>query len=581
MKGYGIRVNALHFRYADSPTAVLNGIDMAVQPGEMVLLLGPSGCGKSTFALCLNGLIPDEIPGDFSGEIWIGRHMTRRTPAGQLRQQVGIVFQDPETQLVMPRVEEEVAFGLENLAIPEAIMRTRVIEALRQVGLAEKARAWVETLSGGQKQRLALASVLAMQPSVLILDEPTANLDPAATRSFYQALEDLRRTTQTTVLLIEHRVDAVLPLVDRVVVLGREGRIIAAGTPRAIYALDDARLQDEGIWLPSPCHLAKALKSIGWPLKDCPLTVDEMEQAIRALHPSLPRPDVLSRSGIVPDVPNRSTPASSEAAISIAGVHFAYPDGTVALQDVHLDVPRGSFFALVGANGSGKTTLAKILVGLLPAQKGQITILGQAVTPRNRLRVVQQVGYVFQNPEHQFITERVRDELAYSLDPNLDAEEQRRRIEDLLERFGLCDYADFNPFSLSQGQKRRLSIATMVAMEQPILILDEPTFGQDYQSAQEVMSVLQALQRADTTIFCITHDMQLVADYAHVVAVMAQGRIIFQGTPRALFQRPEILSQAGLNLPPLAALGARLGLDGFYTMEDWLRWAALYVPVAG
>ncbi|PWH20652.1 MAG: ABC transporter ATP-binding protein, partial [Ardenticatenia bacterium] len=169
MKGYGIRVNALHFRYADSSTTVLNGIDLEIQPAETVLLLGPSGCGKSTFALCLNGLIPDEIPGDFSGKIWIGPYMTGRTPAVLLRQQVGIVFQDPETQLVMPRVDEEVAFGLENLAIPEEVIWARVEEALKQVELAERIRARVETLSGGQKQRLALASVLAMQPAVLIL----------------------------------------------------------------------------------------------------------------------------------------------------------------------------------------------------------------------------------------------------------------------------------------------------------------------------------------------------------------------------------------------------------------------------
>ncbi|PWH17826.1 MAG: hypothetical protein DDG58_07440 [Ardenticatenia bacterium] len=414
---------------------------------------------------------------------------------------------------------------------------------------------------------------------MLILDEPTANLDPAATRSFYRTLQDLKHTTKATILLIEHRVDAVLPLVDRIIVLGKDGRIIAAGTPREIYATDGTLLHHEGIWLPSSCHLARALKSIGWPLEDCPLTVEEMEYAIRALQPSFLQPKFLSGSDIAPDVSTPPVSSSSGAAIDVEGVHFTYPDGTIALRDVHLRVPRGSFFALVGANGSGKTTLAKILVGLLPAQKGTITILGRVLTPRHRSQITRQVGYVFQNPEHQFITERVRDELAYSLDPSVDAEERKRRIDSLLERFGLQGYADFNPFSLSQGQKRRLSIATMVAMEQPILILDEPTFGQDYQSAHEVMSVLYALQQAGTTIFCITHDMQLVADYAHEVAVMAQGRIIFQGTPRALFRRPEILSQAGLDLPPLAALSARLGLNGLYTVEDWLRWAALYAPV--
>ncbi|MGQ9792888.1 MAG: ABC transporter ATP-binding protein [Anaerolineae bacterium] len=580
MAGYGVRVDALHFRYLDSPMSVLNGIDMEVQPGETVLILGPSGCGKSTLALCLNGLIPHDIPGDFSGEVWIGSHMTLRTPPGHLRQLVGIVFQDPETQLVMPRVDEEVAFGLENIAIPAEAMRTQVGEALNQVGLAEKTRARVETLSGGQKQRLALASVLAMRPSVLILDEPTANLDPLATLSFYQTLRVLRRNTQATILLIEHRIDAALPLVDRVVVLSRDGRVLAAGTPRDIYATNDYILQREGIWLPTSCRLASALRSVGWPLENCPLTIEEMADALRSACPSLSRTGGSSRPGITLSTSTQAISGNSGEAISVEGVSFTYPDGTVALEDVHLHVPRGSFFALVGANGSGKTTLARILVGLLPVRRGKINILGQEVTSHNRSQIARQVGYVFQNPEHQFITERVVDELTYSLDRDLAPEEENRRIERLLERFGLKDYRDFNPFSLSQGQKRRLSVATMVAMEQPILILDEPTFGQDYHSAQEVMSVIRSLQQAGTTILCITHDMQLVADYAQEVAVMERGRVIFQGTPHALFQQLEVLSRAGLDLPPLAILSSRLGLDGLYTIEDWLRWAAAHTPVA-
>ncbi len=576
---YGIRVNALRFRYMDSPTPVLNSVDMEIRPGETVLLLGRSGCGKSTLALCLDGLIPHEIPGDFDGEVWIGPYMTLHTSPDRLRQVVGIVFQDPEAQLVMPRVDEEVAFGLENLAFPATAMPARIGNALALVGLSEKAKAWVETLSGGQKQRLALAAVLAMQPSVLILDEPTANLDPSATLAFYRTMEHLRHSTKATTLLIEHRIDATLPLVDRVVVMGEDGRVITAGSPREIYAASDAALQREGVWVPSSCRLAAALRSIGWPLEGCPLTIAEMEQVIRSslvLHAgagaSLP-------IGTAADTSHQALSGHPDEAISVEGVSFAYPDGTVALRDVHLHVPRGSFFALVGANGSGKTTLAKILTGLLPARNGKISILGQEVTSRNRSQISRWVGYVFQNPEHQFVAERVSDELAYSLDSQLEAMERQRRIEKLLAQFGLSDERGSNPFSLSQGQKRRLSIATMVAMEQPILILDEPTFGQDYRSAQEVMSVIRSLQQAGTTIVCITHDMQLVADYAQEVAVIEQGQVTFQGSPRALFRQPELLERAGLDLPPLAVLGARLGLEGLYTVEDWLLWASAYAPI--
>jgi energy-coupling factor transport system ATP-binding protein len=264
---------------------------------------------------------------------------------------------------------------------------------------------------------------------------------------------------------------------------------------------------------------------------------------------------------------------SGAPAISIANLSFSYPDSPPALRDVTLQVQRGRFFAIVGGNGSGKTTLAKHLVGLLRPSSGTVTILGEETRRKSPGELARQAGYVFQNPEHQFVTERVADELAYSLRGRFDAVEIARRVQGLLQTFGLAGYEDENPFALSQGQKRRLSVATMVALEQPILILDEPTFGQDQQSTAALMAMLQTLHAAGTTIILISHDMQLVAEYADEVAVMNEGQIIFQGTPRDLFQQPAILQQASLAMPPLAELARRLGLPPLLTIEEWTKYA--------
>lgn len=578
-----IIVKDLSFRYADAQRWVLRAISFSVGQGETLLLLGPSGSGKSTLALCLNGLIPQQIEGEMQGEVRVTAPLppdAGQQPAGAPRLGgggaeafVGEVFQDPETQMVMPRVDEEVAFGLENFAVPQAEMPPRIAAALALAGLQDKARAWVDNLSGGQKQRLALAAVLALQPAILVLDEPTANLDPAATRTFFQNLARLKAELGITIVLIEHRLDAVLPLVDRVLALGRDGQVLAQGTPQKVFSGQGAALEAEGVWLPMTCRLTSALRAAGLALDDCPLSLDGLAAELRAARlwsattPSLPKPDATTEA-------SRSIDARSMAAISIENLSFAYPDSPPVLRDVTMSVERGAFFALVGANGSGKTTLAKHMVGLLRPASGSIMLLGQDTRRQSTGDLARQAGYVFQNPEHQFVTERVADELAYSLRGRWSDDEIARRVQDLLQRFGLQGYADENPFALSQGQKRRLSVATMVALEQPILILDEPTFGQDQQSTAALMGTLQALHAAGTTILFVTHDMQLVAEYASRVAVMDAGQVIFAGAPRELFGRADILQRASLTLPPLADLSQRLGLPPLLTVDEWVEAAS-------
>lgn len=567
-----IVVDRVRFRYPDTDGWVLDEVSLAVQPGETVLLLGPSGSGKSTLALCLNGLIPHLIGGDFEGQVLVWGRSTFEQPVSALCQQVGEVFQDPEAQLVMPRVAEEVAFGLENVALPPEAMEARIGPALERVGLLARRQEWVEALSGGQKQRLALAAVLALQPSILVLDEPTANLDPQATAEFFQTLRDLKSALKVTIFLIEHRLEQALPLTDRVVVLNAAGRVAASGRPAEIFGRHRDMLEQEGIWLPATCRLAAALVSRGWPVEGCLLSVAEAELALAPLLRE--QQPVASPGESKPGPP--AGPEDTPLAVAIDDLYYAYPGRPPVLQGVRLRVEAGRFVALVGANGSGKTTLAKHLVGLLRAGRGVVWVLGRDTGRQSPRQLAQQVGYVFQNPEHQFVTERVADELAYSLAGRWGERETERRVQSLLQTFGLAGYAQANPFTLSQGQKRRLSVATMVALEQPVLVLDEPTFGQDRHSAAALMGLLKLLQAAGTTIIFISHDMELVAEYADEVAVMVEGRVPFQGSVIDLFRQPELLAAAGLTRPPLAELGYRLGRPDLLTVEDWLERVELW-----
>ncbi|MBA7626064.1 putative HMP/thiamine import ATP-binding protein YkoD [subsurface metagenome] len=422
----------------------------------------------------------------------------------------------------------------------------------------------MEALSVGQKQRLALASIIAMEPSLLILDEPTANLDPYGTVSFFENLTVLKKTLSMTIFLIEHRIDMALPLVDRVIIMNRNGRIISSGDPGRIFGNDTGSLEAEGIWLPTPCRLAGELKRRGFPVSRNPLSLDDTEELFRSIF-SLPK---AGKSGSQ-DISPSTTLKESDLAVSIEDLSFAYTGGPKVLDGVCLQVERGAFLALVGENGSGKSTLAKSLSGLIRPKSGDIFIMGYSAKAIKSSCFVRYVGYVFQNPEHQFVTERVSDELSYSLKRHYAEEEVERRLEELLHNFDLKGYEDANPFSLSQGQKRRLSVATMIALNQPILILDEPTFGQDRGSTLSLMELVQSLHKRGKTIILITHDMQLVLEYAWSAAVMHQGKILFKGSPHSLFQNADILSTASLTLPFEAQLGNRLGDSELFTKRDW------------
>jgi energy-coupling factor transporter ATP-binding protein EcfA2 len=505
-----IELEHLTVRYPKSEAPALDDVSLTIERGETILLLAPSGGGKSTLARVLSGLIPQGIFAFVEGRVRVGEIDPLTAPQGLVAGQVGLLFQDPESSFATLTVEDEIAFGLENLRVAPTEMPGRIRHSLEQVGLMGLEKRRLDRLSGGEAQRIALACLLAMAPPVLVLDEPTANLDPASTREFFDRLAILRPSH--TVLLIEHKLDACLHLADRVVLLDGHGRLITAAPSERVF--EDYRdvILETGSWLPG-----------------------EITDPAPVAHAEL--------AGVPPPAAMHGLPAAH-----IEDLTFAYPGHPPILSDVSLDIPRGAFFALIGPNGSGKTTLARLMMGLLPPpEQGEIRIFGDALDALTLADLTERVGFVFQNPEHQFVTNSVRDELAFSLTSrDWPKPEVESRVAELLTRFELTDQASQNPFTLSQGQKRRLSVATMLAVGQRMLILDEPTLGQDRRTTQALMESLCALNRQGVTILIITHDMQLVRSYAQTAAVLLDGRIAFAGQPYLLFEREELMRAARL-----------------------------------
>ena len=443
-------------------------------------MVGPSGSGKSSLGLALAGLIPRDIPGEVRGELSVAGLDPRAAERGAVAAQVGIVFQDPGSQLVLERVEDDVAFGLENRDWARDAMRARVPEVIAEAGLTGLERRRSNRLSGGQQQRLALAGVLAPRPAVLVLDEPTSNLDPAGAAAFFARLARLRADRSTMIVLIEHRVDAAWPLADLVLALGPDGAPIDVGAPDDVLGRSGERIAAAGIWLPG---LGAATASPGR-LASSPVA-SPMVQALN--------------------------------------VGFAYEQGAPALIDIHLTLSEGERVALIGANGSGKSTLGRLLVGLLRPTSGEVRLgdLDPSRLPATDL--ARQAGYVFQDPEAGFLADTVAEEIGLGLDPV-----ERAEVPGLMARLRLPleEFGPRSPYRLSGGEARRLSLACALIRRPRLLVLDEPTFGQDRLGYEGLLEILRARLAEGVCLVIATHDERLVSDIASRVVRLDAGRIV-------------------------------------------------------
>ncbi|MBX7266572.1 ABC transporter ATP-binding protein [Micromonospora sp. Llam7] len=520
-----------------------DGVSFEVWPGEAVLLLGPSGCGKSTLTLTSNGLIPNVVTARVAGTVHAAGRSTADHPVPSFAGDVAMVFQDPDAQVVMATVLDEVCFGPENLRLPVPEVLGRAEEALRTVGLWERRDDDPSQLSGGGRQRLAIACALALRAPLLVLDEPTANLDPVGVEEVHALLRRIVATGERGVLLVEHNLDTAVELVDRVVVLDDIGRVVLAGPVRQVLTEHADRLMRLGVWLPQATLAALRLRGAGVDLAPLPLTPAELGAALdaRPILPAPPPADAVTAVGCGGDV-----------AVEVS--RLTVRRGRVpVLHEIDLVVPAGELVAVVGPNGAGKTTLAQAVAGVARPPRGAVRVAGVDPARVDGRTLAGLVGFVFQNPEHQFVTNRVDDELAHGLRIRRVAEgDVATRVDDVLRRFGLLELRDRHPFLLSGGQKRRLSVATAIICRPRVLVLDEPTFGQDRQRAAELLNLLTDLHRAGTTVLVVTHDMQLVAEHASRVVVLAEGRVLADAPPADLFADAGVLARAGLRPPPLA-----------------------------
>ncbi|MGH7931953.1 MAG: ABC transporter ATP-binding protein [Candidatus Binataceae bacterium] len=558
------------FTYSEGRCSALRGVHLNLRPGEMVGIMGASGAGKSTIAKCLNRIVPAFEGGDFRGVVRIGGRAVGGDRVCDLASMVGMVFQDFEAQLFSTNVAHEVAFAMEQVGMRREEIAARIPPALEAVGLAGFDDRDPTSLSGGEKQRLAIAAVLALRPGVIVLDEPTTDLDPEGRAEVFALIRRLREHG-LSLIVIEHEAEE-LRRCDRILIV-RDGALIAEGTPAEIMTRLSL-LEECGV---HPPGLNRVLGALG--IGAHANSVDEAEALMRGAFPQLPRvappvDDAAALSSCVPATPPADVPPVGLPLVDVRNVNFAYPRGPRVLASVNLKIAAGEFLAIIGQNGSGKTTLAKHLMGLLKPADGQILLAGRDRTSLRPAETAQEVGYVFQNPDHQIFAATVEDEVAFGpRNFGLPRSEIERRCEEVLRAVNLTDARRRDPFLLGKGERQRLAVASVLALRPRLLILDEPTTGLDYREQRRMMALVSELNRGGIAIVMITHTPWLVAEYARRVVLMRRGHILFDGGVREFLAQEKLLASSSFRPPEVTALGRRFGITalGPDDMVEWVK----------
>jgi energy-coupling factor transporter ATP-binding protein EcfA2 len=498
-------VEELSFRYRDRKELAIRDINLSLQPGELLLVAGPSGCGKTTLARCINGLIPRSYKGELQGSIRILGQDTSELPLACISQMVGTVLQDPERQILGTRVVSEVAFGLENLGLPREEIRRSVDETMTRLGITELTERETHNLSGGEKQKVALAGVLAMRPSLLILDEPLASLDPASAQETLSLLRQLVDEGMS-VLIVEHRVEDVLKIKPDRILLMMDGVVTYLGLTEGLESAVDYH----EVKLPAPMIIHLAVND-PYPLKETP--------------------SLVGASG------------EPETLVRFEDVSFEYEAGVEVLHDINLSIERGDVIAVLGPNGAGKTTLIKHAIGLLKPISGKIMIGGRETGELSVAQIANTLGYVFQSPSHMLFAPSVRDELAFG-PSNLGhrPEDIEKEVRESIEIVNLSGLEENPPLALSFGQQKRVTIAAILAMRSKILVMDEPTAGQDFKNYMDFMDSILRLPNFEAVLF-ITHDIDLAVVYANRVILVSEGTVVADGRPEEVLRDYDLLKR--------------------------------------
>jgi len=553
-----ISINDLQYRYRGQKEHALDGINLNLTSGEFLMVMGPSEAGKSTLAATINGLIPHFHVGKLKGEVFVLGRNTRDYSVAQMAEIVGMVFQDFEAQLFSTNVELEVAFGPENFAVEREEIKRRIDENLDYVGLDAQRGRPPSTLSGGQKQKLAIASVLALKPKVLVMDEPTTDLDPISKMGIFEITHRLCKREDLTLMMVEHETEEAL-YADRIALL-RNGQLIKIGPTREILC-DVDTLEKIGVM---PLGIPKFFKSVGF--EELPLTPDE---AVDAYRQSTLKISENKFNGIIQEE-KADLEKNTKTLIQTKDLTHVYKGEVHALKGVSMQINKGDMVAIIGQNGSGKTTLAKHFNGLLMPTQGEVFVNGLQTSEQGVFKLGQSVGYVFQNPDHQIFSEKVFDEVAFS--PKLrgySEEKIKEYVTEALEAVGLEGQEEEDPFTLTKSGRQRVAVASILASKPEVLILDEPTTGLDYSEQRSMMNMVRKLNENGSTIIFITHHMWVVAEYAKRVCVMKDGDIILEGTTREIFAQNEVLRDAFLRPTHFVEFSHRLGYT-FLTAEEML-----------
>ena len=553
MKEAMIELKDFSFQYKAQSEPTLKNLNLTIYKGEKVLIVGPSGSGKSTIGQCLNGIIPNIYKGTSSGQFLIQGKEAFDLSIYEKSHLVSTVLQDTDGQFIGLSVAEDLAFALENDMVELGTMKERVQSWAERLDLMKLLDHRPQDLSGGQKQRVSLAGVLIDESPILLFDEPLANLDPKSGQDIIDLIDQIHEEQGTTTIIIEHRLEDVLYRpVDRVILIN-QGQVLFNGRPDEL--LRTTLLAENGIR--EPLNLT-TLRQLGQ-------DINQLEHLDRL--DDIQLDDV---NCVIPEATFTKT-GETEELLKLEQISFAYQENHPILKDISLTIPKGQRLAIVGKNGAGKSTLAKAICGFITTE-GQYTSRGEDIKQESVKERAERVGYVLQNPNQIISTNMIFDEVALGLRlRNVPEDQIESRVHQALKTCGLYEFRKWPISALSYGQKKRVTIASILVLGPEILVLDEPTAGQDQRNYTEIMEFLDSLQQKGHTIIMITHDMQLMLDYSDRAIVVTDGRIIADLSPAELFTRPDILGQANLKETSIFALANRLGVDPLALTQFYMK----------
>ena len=536
------------FKYNNVVDKTLKNIDLTINKGEKVLIVGPSGSGKSTLSHCINGLIPFSYNGEIEGELIIDNIKPYEESLSDVSKKVGTILQDQDSQFIGLSVGEDVAFNFENNAMPLKEMKVKVIDALELVNMVDFINHSPYELSGGQKQRVSLAGVLGSDAEVLLFDEPLANLDPASGKEIMQLINDIHEKTNKTIIIVEHRIEDVLEQpFDKVIVVNK-GEVQGFGTPDEILKSD--LLKNNG--LREPLYL-EAMKLAG-----CDISKSENLKDLSNIDEK--NKEVL-KNWFNNETSNKDSIIKEEKILEVKNLAFSHDGIKNTINDVSFHLNKGEILAVLGNNGAGKSTLCRLITGILKPQKGSIFLNNQCIDSWSIKQKGSAIGYVMQNPNQMISQHMIKDEIALGLKcRNYSKEEIDKKVEEVLKICGLYPYRNWPVSALSYGQKKRVTIASILAINPQVIILDEPTAGQDYKHYTEFMEFIKELSAQGISIILITHDMQLTLEYCHRAVVLSAGEKIADDKPSNILTDENIIKKANLKETSLSTLAKSIGI---------------------